>query len=84
MRTGHTARAAALSSKIGSAISSRNAGRLSNSAFAGEGGRGNPTLMWRLVGEVTGGTHHTTCAHPPSLTATTINSHYATISTDTQ
>ena len=82
MRGGHSEQATSLSSKIGTEISKKNASRLSGAAFTGAGGRTDSALMWRMVGEVIGGTKRPDSAIPTALTAESLNQYYASVSHD--
>jgi Reverse transcriptase (RNA-dependent DNA polymerase) len=82
MRGGKTEKADAISSKIGAAIIANNNGRLSDIKIVGGGSGADIGEMWRRVNEVTGKGSRQCSSVNSDLTASNINTHYASVSFD--
>jgi len=84
MHARRTEHANGLSIKIGVAITKFNAGHLADIGSTGERGwvGFDMSQMWKLVNDITGASSRHFQSTPTGLTADSINTHYASVSTD--
>ena len=79
MRSGRVEKAAALAAKIGESIKNFNSVQLSRADVLSD-----PAVMWEKVRQLTGRSKNgCNTVSAPGITASTLNSYYAAVSTDT-